>query len=417
MGDVLRQEDIPATLAMNVKSGRNGKIIFFGEPEFIKECAAEWRRKDAEKQGKMSGSYGQVFKVVVRGGNYFVKFLHVTGEKFERGKGQLTSEVVAAIKLTRDVPWAVSNLRGAVYAEDNDKKSVKLYLVFQGPDGYNLREYLDLMTHEFLQRKGLYPKIYCSIQNARTAVNDAGYVHRDIKPENIFVEVEPGDRRTFIRCKLIDLGFVVPIGRRTGRAGTPTYWPRTMNNQNTYMSVHDSKAGVYHNIHSVETIWTNDFQQSGPPPNCSEIDLYAATALAYPPTESSDDDVVPLLTAPKPPIGPSPSQARIATAVLGTLGRTAGPRPGIAELHQATQPFLRNNAAAVLGALGRAPKGGRKITRNKKPSRSDRSDKPSRNKKPSRSDRSKKPSRSDRSDRSNKPSRSDWSKRKTRRLK
>ena len=183
------------------------------------------------------------------------------------------------------------------------------------------------------------------------------------------------------------------------------------------MSVHDSKAGVYHNIHSVETIWTNDFQQSGPPPNCSEIDLYAATALAYPPTESSDDDEVPLLTAPKPPIGPSPSQARIATAVLGTLGRTAGPRPGIAELHQATQPFLRNNAAAVLGALGRAPKGGRKITRNKKPSRSDRSDKPSRNKKPSRSDRSKKPSRSDRSDRSNKPSRSDWSKRKTRRLK
>jgi serine/threonine protein kinase len=362
MGDVLRQEEVPDSLAMNVKSGRNGKIIFFGDPEFDKACAAEWRRMDALKQKSMSGAFGQVFKVTVGGINYYVKLLQATGDKFEKGKAQLTSEVIAAIRLTSKVPWAVSNLKGAVYAEDNDKKQVKLYLIFEGPDGYNLRDYMELMTHEFLERKGLYPKIYCSIHNARSAVNDVGYVHRDIKPENIFVEVEPSDRRTFIRCKLVDLGFVVPIGKRTGRAGTPRYWPRTMNNQNTYMSVHAGKANVIHNIHSVETIWNDDFQQTGPPPNCSAIDIHAAARLAFPPTENSNDEEFPLLAAPKqepivaakPPLGPSPSQARIAAAVLGTLGRTAGPRPGIAELHQATQPFLgrRNNAAAVLGALG-----------------------------------------------------------------
>jgi serine/threonine protein kinase len=401
MAEVVRQEDIPASLAMNIKSGRNGKIIFFGDPEFVKECAAEWRRKDAEKQGKMSGSYGQVFKVTVRGANYFVKFVNATDDKFERGKILLTNEVIAAIKLTTDLPWAVSNLRGAVYAEDNDRKLVKLYLIFEGPDGYNLRDYIDLMTHEFLQRKGLYPKIYCSINTAREAVNNLGYVHRDIKPENIFVEVEPDDRRTFVRCKLIDLGFVVSAGKRTGRAGTPKYWPKSMNNYNTYVSTHDAKAGVYHNIHSVETIWTEDFQQDGPPPsNCSEIDIHAAAAMAFPPTESSNDEEIPLLeayTVAKPPLGPS--RARNAATLVGTLARTAGPRLGIAELHQATQPFLprSNNAAAILGALARAPKGGRKTRRrNKKPSRSDRSD------------RSNKPSRSDRSD---------WSKRKTRRLK
>jgi serine/threonine protein kinase len=396
MADTLRQEDIPGTLAMNVKSGRNGKIIFFGNPEFVKECAAEWRRMDALKQKSMSGAFGQVFKIIVGGENYYVKFLHVTGDKFEKGKAQLISEVVAAVKLTSKVPWAVSNLRGAVYAEDNEKKLVKLYLIFEGPDGYNLRDYMELMTHEFLQRRGIYPKIYCSIQNARQAVNNLGYVHRDIKPENIFVEVEPDDRRTFVRCKLIDLGFVVPIGKRTGRAGTPRYWPRSMNSQNTYMSVHQSKANVYHNIHSVETIWTDDFQQTGLPPNCADIDIHAAAAMALPPSENSDDEEVPLLapTAAKPPL--APSQARNAATLVGTLARTAGPRPGIAELRQATQPFLArsNDAAAVLGALARAPKGGRKTSR--------------RNKKPSRSDRNDKPSRSDRSD---------WSKRKTRRLK
>lgn len=373
MADTLRQEDVPDTLAMNVKSGRNGKIIFFGNPEFVKACAAEWRRMDALKQKTMSGAFGQVFKVTVGGKNYYVKFLHVTGDKFEKGKAQLTSEVVAAVKLTAQVPWAVSNLRGAVYAEDNEKKLVKLYLIFEGPDGYNLRDYMELMTHEFLQKKGLYPQIYCSIQNARQAVNNVGYVHRDIKPENIFVEVEPGDRRTFVRCKLIDLGFVVPIGKRTGRAGTPRYWPQSMNSQNTYMSVHESKAGVYHNIHSVETIWAEDFQQTGPPPNCAEIDIHAAAAVAFPPSESSDDEEIPLLapTVAKPPLGPSPRQARNAATLVGTLARTAGPRPGIAELRQATQPFLPrgNNAAAVLGALARAPKGGRKTRSSKRSKR------------------------------------------------
>jgi serine/threonine protein kinase len=376
MADTLRQEEVPDSLAMNVKSGRNGKIIFFGDPDFIKECAAEWRRMDALKQKSMSGAFGQVFKLTVRGANYFVKFLHVTGDKFEKGKAQLTSEVVAAVKLTAKVPWAVSNLKGAVYAEDSDKKQVKLYLVFEGPDGYNLRDYMELMTHEFLQKNGLYPKIYCSIQNARQAVNGLGYVHRDIKPENIFVEVDPSDRRTFVRCKLIDLGFVVPIGKRTGRAGTPRYWPRSMNSQNTYMSVHESKANVYHNIHSVETIWADDFQQTGPPPNCAEIDIHAAAAMAFPPSESSNDEEIPLLApiVAKPPLGPSPRQARNAATLVGTLARTAGPRPGIAELRQATQPFLArsNNAAAVLGALARAPKGGRKTYRSCRSNRSKR---------------------------------------------
>lgn len=325
--ETISQEDIPESLSMKIQPGHNGKIQFFGDPEFIRACTVEWRRKDAEKQTKLSGSYGQVFKVMVGGVNYFVKFLQETDDSFEKGREMFAREVVAAIKLTRDVPWAVSNLKGAVYAEDPDKKLVKLYLIFEAPEGYNLREYLDLITHEFLQQNGLYPSIYCSINTAREAVNNLGYVHRDIKPENIFVEVDPLDKQTFIRCKLIDLGFVVPIGTRTGRAGTPRYWPRTMNNYNTYISTHDAKANVYHNIHSVETIWTKDFQQTGSPPrNCAEIDLYAATTLAYPPIENSNDEDIPLLMpprVPRPPPGPSPAQLRttLAKTIVGALAR------------------------------------------------------------------------------------------------
>lgn len=295
----------PATLPpeWSVARSENEVETYVGDPEFIVKCVQQWREIDAvaaakiatsvaagvskenaeNAAGKKAGAYGSVYKVAVDDVNYFVKRVTVSPDLYIRHKAGILNELVVAIKLTTVVPDAVSRLIGAVYLDHFPSKYLELYLIFEGPPGYDLFDYI----HELIKRgqvnldNPLFARLYCSIKAAQVAVNAAGYVHRDIKPENIFVEVDPADGFTFVRCKLIDVGLARRVGSKVPRAGTSQYWPPYMANNAGYERENGGLAATRHNDYSVDAIWRSVFHQAGPPPMCAaEADARSAEVEA-----------------------------------------------------------------------------------------------------------------------------------------
>jgi serine/threonine protein kinase len=268
----------------------NESETYIGDPEFIVKCVEQWMENDrvatakiaasvaagASKEnaenaaGKKSGASGSVYRVAVDGQSYVVKRVKVHPDLYIRHKSIILHELAVSIKLTTAVPDAVSRLIGAVYINDFPSKFLELYLIFEGPPGYDLFDYIRKLGETDIQLDNpIFAKIYCSLKAAQVAVNGAGYVHRDIKPENIFVEVDPADGMTFVRCKLIDMGLVMKAGSKVSRAGTPEYWPPHMANNAGYERVNGGIVKASHNDYSVDVIWRRVFLQQGPAPTCA----------------------------------------------------------------------------------------------------------------------------------------------------
>jgi len=357
MGDA----HIKALFPKTVRSTGNDITMYFGNEDFIAECYRAWNRKNQEvldaakktratallrgatakqanaaeslaiKTGKMAGNFGSVYKLNVGGQNYFIKRVSLGPEKYTRNRTMTLNELIIAMKLTAKVPEAVSNLEGAVFLENKTKQALELYLIYEGPDGYDLRTYITkVVSTEEMVRQNLYEKLYCSIKTAQKKVNEAGYVHRDIKPENIFVQLEP------FQCKLIDLGLSVPVGIRAGIAGTPEYMPEYMVDinaagkvhlrENHYMAETGGKTNVRHNNYSVDKIWSHDFRQAGPPPDCA--DRYQQWLNEY---DAEEEALVADLPA-APPVDPLVAAAAPVRPPLAPLVRvrTVGPISPIA---------------------------------------------------------------------------------------
>ena len=206
------------------------KVVVFGEYALIKAGIDAWNAEYTKRTKAMAGAFGLVYRVEVDGVHYFVKRISLKPDKLNNSyKKMISREIRAAIDLTRTVPNAVSKLKAAILVDKPNMSHYQAYLMFEGPPGYDLEEYLKIASSPD------YFKLYCSIKAAQVAVNGAGYIHRDIKPANIFVEVDPASGN-FIRCKLIDVGLAIPTGTKTGRAGTPQYWPKTMNKNKRFLT-------------------------------------------------------------------------------------------------------------------------------------------------------------------------------------
>jgi serine/threonine protein kinase len=238
---------------------------YYGDPSLVEKCIVKFNELDASNA--MNGSFGSVHKLEVDGDQYFVKEVYANEGKYLKMKGMMINEYRVNKILTRKIPEFVSRFI-AGKLEDTGT-TLRMYLVFEGPRGYNLTTYLKLLTASQLER--IYDRLYCSIKEAQSAINSLDIVHRDIKPDNIYVIVGP-DGREFVKCKLIDLGLAVPSGAKIHPAGTGKYMPPTMRSINNYKRVHNFKAFKEHNEYSLEQIWKNDFEKDDEPvPNCANL--------------------------------------------------------------------------------------------------------------------------------------------------
>lgn len=377
--------DVP--LKTHIYNEGTSKVIVFGEYALIKAGIDAWKAEYSKRSRAMTGSFGVVYRVQVDGIYYFIKRLSLDPDQLNTlHRKNILREIQALITLTRKIPNAVSNLIAGILIDKPDLNQYQTYLMFEGPPGYNLEEYLKKT------KSPDYHKLYCSIKSAQIALNGAGYVHRDIKPANIFVEIHPATGE-FIRCKLIDLGFTIPTGTKTGRAGTPKYWPRTMNKGNTYISEHKGQAGVYQNDHSVNTIWADDFGQTVPPPNdiaCLGYTAYTTKPLLVPrpplvprPQTTAASNIAkaatgtPIFASPLPPIkrkGWLPPKNTVVPKVLADTVLPPvifAPKPPLFPKLKPEPEKLSETTQALVNSLARAPSGGRK-TRVKRTKRAQR---------------------------------------------
>jgi len=268
MEGLFDKNDIPPELAIQRRgSPETVQMLILGNEDFVREAVGKWIEKSKTRVGEMVGGFGVVHKVSVRGNHYFVKHVTMKGAKYDSLKGIAFQELFFAVKLTARAPQAVSKLVGAVYTNDPVSRSLVMYLIYEGPPGYDLRKYVAKYFRR-LEADHMFPTLYCAIKASQRVINNLGLVHRDIKPENIFIQVDPANGYSFISAKLIDMGTVNKIGIRAGRAGTRQYWPLYMYHGNTFEEVDKGLTTIKHNDYSVDVIWSRDFRQVGPVPDC-----------------------------------------------------------------------------------------------------------------------------------------------------
>jgi hypothetical protein len=246
----------------------NEYLTYFGDESFINECVLKWEAEVPLRKAK-AGAFGGFYTITLNNGTkYGVKKAEFSGAKDnEYTRKMLRDELAHAITTTQQIPDMVSNLRGALYRHNNTLKISKIYLIFEWLPGSSLREYIQDVSHAYLESTNLYPTIYCSIKTAQDALNGIGYVHRDIKPDNIFIEVDKENR--FIRARLIDLGLVIRAGKASPPAGTPIYMPAHLIGPNGIPKPNQYTPKPSNNSHSVNIIWSKDFNQGAlPTPKC-----------------------------------------------------------------------------------------------------------------------------------------------------
>jgi hypothetical protein len=135
------QQKFPKT----VRSTGNDITMYFGNEDFIVECYYTWKRKDQEvleyirryktaalqrgltprqaaagasgvasKAGRMSGSFGNVYKLKVGAHNYFIKAVVLSPSTYVKQRSMALNELTLAVKLTILAPDAVSNGPGVL---------------------------------------------------------------------------------------------------------------------------------------------------------------------------------------------------------------------------------------------------------------------------------------------------------------
>jgi len=257
---------------------------YHGDPLLVEKCIMKFKELKATGIKSMDGSFGTVHKMEIDGTPYFVKEVYANELQYERMKTMMVNEYRVNKILTSRIPEYVSRFIAGKL--DNTGTTMEMYLIFEAPNGYNLKEYLDLLTANQLER--IYNRLYCSIKAAQLEINSLNIVHRDIKPENIYVIVGP-DGKEFKKCKLIDLGLAMKAGEKVNPAGTGRYMPPTMRLLNNYRRIHNFKAFKEHNEYSLEQIWKNDFQKDDEPvPNCEALNERAGPPL--PPMNSNNNN-------------------------------------------------------------------------------------------------------------------------------
>jgi serine/threonine protein kinase len=240
---------------------------YHGDPLLVEKCIIKFKELNTAGINSMNGSFGSVRKMEIDGTPYFVKEVYANELQYDRMKIMMVNEYRVNKILTSRIPEYVSRFIAGKL--DNTGRTMEMYLIFEAPNGYNLKEYLNLLTASQLER--IYNRLYCSIKAAQVAINSLNIVHRDIKPENIYVLVGP-DGKEFKKCKLIDLGLAMKAGEKVNPAGTGRYMPPTMRLLNNYRRIHNFKAFKEHNEYSLEQIWKNDFQKDDEPvPNCEAL--------------------------------------------------------------------------------------------------------------------------------------------------
>ena len=164
-------------------------------------------------------------------------------------------------------PFMGTRAFGEAVATDFVTLGVVVFLIFEGPTGMNLEQYLKVKPPRMYS--DLYDTVYCMVKNAQVALNNAGYVHRDIKPDNIYVLLDEMGNPT--SCKLIDFGFTVKKGSFVPRVGTPQY---TLKDISDHLWVpHD--VSTNQNDYSSDVIWTRDFKKDpASKPKCGTLDNY-----------------------------------------------------------------------------------------------------------------------------------------------
>jgi len=244
----------------------------YGSKDLVSSAIEEYNTCEKNGTKCMKGSYGSVHKVSVGAKEYYVKYLYFS-ENLVKKKRNIYNEIATAIHLTKRIPTYVSNLMASIIFEK--ESSVSAYLIFEAPPGITLLEYLKHNNPSEKKNIPKYKSIYCSLKAAQEAIDSAGFVHRDIKPANIFVVHE---RSGIYKCKLIDFGLTVPIGKEVATAGTIAYMPKSLHASRI------TRAKKLQNDYSVKTIWNENFLFTEDTPNCS-----AASGPPLPPVNENSN--------------------------------------------------------------------------------------------------------------------------------
>lgn len=248
-----------------------------GDMGFINESIKVFNTDGGKR---FSGSFGKAGRIKVRGTYYFTKSIINTfpnKRMFDYELQSILNEVNIAFDATSKISDHVSNIHGSFIDINPEKLSISAYLIFEGPDGMSLTDYIKNYNPNDPRNLDLYKKIYCMIKKTQIAFNNIGYVHRDLKPDNIYVNLKP------LKFKLIDFGMAIKKNTLALGGGSPIFMPKhALEAFNRGLAIPQTESLNSHSINKIwelgpiydpkkkETIWLG-FNQKGPPPDCSAM--------------------------------------------------------------------------------------------------------------------------------------------------